>query len=58
MQGMKRKTSIPLSQDLMEAIDRESDQFRNRSGFIEAAIRAYVAATIRNRQDARDLCPS
>ncbi len=52
---MKVKTSITLSEDLLEAIDQRSAQFKNRSDFIEAAIRAFIAQMIRNEQNAKDL---
>ena len=52
---MKVKTSITLSEDLLDAIDKRSDQFKNRSDFIEAAIRAYIKQMIREEQNARDL---
>jgi len=53
--GMKIKTSITLSEDLLEAIDQRSAQFKNRSDFIESAIRAYIAQMIRDEQNAKDL---
>jgi len=52
---MKVKTSITLSEDLLEAIDQRSAQFKNRSDFIESAIRAYIAQMIRDEQNAKDL---
>ena len=52
---MKVKTSITLSEDLLEAIDKRSAQFKNRSDFIESAIRAYIAQMIRDEQNAKDL---
>jgi metal-responsive CopG/Arc/MetJ family transcriptional regulator len=52
---MKVKTSITLSEDLLEAIDRRSAQFKNRSNFVEAAIRAYIAQMIHDEQNAKDL---
>jgi metal-responsive CopG/Arc/MetJ family transcriptional regulator len=52
---MKVKTSITLSEDLLEDIDKRSGQFKNRSDFIEAAIRAYIAQAIRDEQNAKDL---
>lgn len=52
---MKVKTSITLSEDLLEAIDKRSGQFKNRSDFIEAAIRAFIAQAIREEQNAKDL---
>jgi metal-responsive CopG/Arc/MetJ family transcriptional regulator len=53
--SMKVKTSITLSEDLLEAIDRRSAQFKNRSNFVEAAIRAYIAQMIHDEQNAKDL---
>ncbi len=53
--GMKIKTSITLSEDLLEAIDKLSVQFKNRSEFIESALRAYIAKMIRDEQNAKDL---
>ncbi len=53
--GMKIKTSITLSEDLLQAIDKQSVQFKNRSEFIESALRAYMAKMIRDEQNARDL---
>jgi metal-responsive CopG/Arc/MetJ family transcriptional regulator len=52
---MKIKTSITLSEDLLEAIDKRSVQFKNRSEFIESALRAYIAKMIRDEQNAKDL---
>jgi metal-responsive CopG/Arc/MetJ family transcriptional regulator len=52
---MKVKTSITLSEDLLDAIDKRSGDFKNRSDFIEAAIRAYIAKITRDEQDSRDL---
>lgn len=52
---MKVKTSITLSAELLDAIDRRSGHFKNRSGFIEAAIRAYIAQIIRDEQNDNDL---
>ena len=52
---MKVKTSITLSEDLLEAIDQRSGRFKNRSDFIEAAVRAYITQIIRSEQNAKDL---
>lgn len=52
---MKVKTSITLSEDLLEEIDQRSGRFKNRSDFIEAAIRAYIHQMIREERNARDL---
>jgi metal-responsive CopG/Arc/MetJ family transcriptional regulator len=52
---MKIKTSITLSEDLLETIDMRSVQFKNRSEFIESALRAYIAKMIRDEQNAKHL---
>jgi metal-responsive CopG/Arc/MetJ family transcriptional regulator len=52
---MKRKTSITLSEDILEAIDRRLGDAKNRSDFIETAIRAYIAKLIQEEQNAKDL---
>jgi len=52
---MKVKTSITLSEDLIDAIDKRSGQFKNRSDFIETAMRFYIGRIIIEEQNARDL---
>jgi metal-responsive CopG/Arc/MetJ family transcriptional regulator len=52
---MKVKTSITISEDLLEAIDRHAETARNRSVFIETAVRAYLAKLAREERDTRDL---
>jgi metal-responsive CopG/Arc/MetJ family transcriptional regulator len=52
---MKRKTSITLSEEILEAIDRRSGDAKNRSDFIETAVRSYIAKLIRDEQNAKDL---
>ena len=52
---MKRKTSITLSEDILEAIDKRSGDAKNRSNFIETAVRAYIVQLIRGEQNAKDL---
>ena len=53
---MKIKTSITLSEDLVRVVDKRARQYKkNRSDFIEAAVRSFVQQLIRNEQDARDL---
>jgi metal-responsive CopG/Arc/MetJ family transcriptional regulator len=52
---MKRKTSITLSEDVLEAIDKRSGDAKNRSDFIETAIRSYIAKLIRDEQNMKDL---
>lgn len=52
---MKVKTSITLSEDILKVIDKRLHDFKNRSDFIECAIRAYIDKLIKDEQDARDL---
>lgn len=52
---MKVKTSITLSEDLLQIIDQRAGSERTRSEFIEMALRAFVTQMIRNEQNARDL---
>ena len=53
---MKVKTSITMSEDLLKVIDKRAAQDRkNRSDFIEAAVRAFIGQSIRDEQYARDL---
>jgi metal-responsive CopG/Arc/MetJ family transcriptional regulator len=52
---MKVKTSITLSEDLVRAVDARSARFKNRSDFIEAALRAFIAQMIRDENNAMDL---
>ena len=55
IRSMKVKTSITLSEDILEAINKRPDGFKNRSDFIEAAIRSYIEQKIREERNARDL---
>jgi metal-responsive CopG/Arc/MetJ family transcriptional regulator len=52
---MKVKTSVTLSEDLLKAIDEQSGPQKNRSEFIENALRNYIGKVIRDRQNAEDL---
>ncbi len=52
---MKVKTSITLSEELLKTIDEYTGEYKNRSEFIENAIRAFIVQLIRRQQDARDL---
>jgi len=52
---MKVKTSVTLSEDLLKAIDEQSGPQKNRSEFIENALRSYIGKVIRDRQNAKDL---
>lgn len=53
--SMKVKTSITLSEGLLEEIDRQSNRFKNRSDFIEVAVRSYITHIARQEQNAKDL---
>ncbi|MEK6322398.1 MAG: ribbon-helix-helix domain-containing protein [Acidobacteriota bacterium] len=52
---MKVKTSITVEKDLLEAVDKLSGTNKNRSEFIEAAIRAYIVQRTPSDGNARDL---
>ncbi|MBK6317036.1 MAG: ribbon-helix-helix protein, CopG family [Blastocatellia bacterium] len=52
---MKIKTSVTVSEDLLEAVDARIGQAASRSEFIEGAVRSYLAGLVRREQDARDL---
>src|SRR5258706_15143675 len=53
--GMKIKTSITLSDELIKAIDKYGKAYSTRSEFIETAIWAFIGQIIRDRQNARDI---
>ena len=48
---MKGKTSIPLPEDLLQAIDHANP---NRSSFIEKAARQYLVALTKSRREAQE----
>jgi metal-responsive CopG/Arc/MetJ family transcriptional regulator len=52
---MKVKTSITLSEDLMQSIDTFSGGQKNRSDFIEKAVRDYLERQARSKRDLDDL---
>lgn len=51
---MKIKTSITLSNEVMEAIDQYIGEFRSRSEFLETAARNYIAQLVRKKAEQRD----
>ena len=51
---MKVKTSVTLSENLLQAIDQRAGP-RNRSEFIESALWAFISQMIHNEQNARDI---
>ena len=52
---MKTKTSITLSQDLLQAMDAMLTGSGNRSRFIEAAVRAYIKQLKKEAQNKQEL---
>jgi len=52
---MKIKTSITLSEDILQSIDKILGDSRNRSAFIEAALRAYLTQRAKKSRDDKDL---
>ena len=52
---MKIKTSITLSDNVLDAIDHHIGEHKNRSDFIETAARRYLAQMARDKEDRRDL---
>lgn len=54
--SMKVKTSITLSEDLLEGVDqRAKQQKKTRSDFIETAVWAFIKQLIRDEQNACDI---
>ena len=51
---MKVQTSVPLSEDLLAALELRSQDTQDRSALVEAALRAYLAQP-RRGEDAGDL---
>jgi len=52
---MKQKTSVTLSSDLLDQIDRDAGSKASRSAFIEGVLREYFKERVReaiNRRDA------
>ena len=52
---MKIKTSVTLSDTLLDEIDRHAGRGANRSEFIETAVRSYLLALVRKQENLRDL---
>ncbi len=51
---MKGKTSIPLSRELLAAVDAATGSKTSRSAFIEGVLRRYFKRKIRAEVGARD----
>ncbi|MDL1959538.1 MAG: ribbon-helix-helix domain-containing protein [Deltaproteobacteria bacterium] len=52
---MKVKTSITLSEEVLETIDLHIGKYRSRSEFLETAARKFIAQLVRKEADRRDL---
>jgi metal-responsive CopG/Arc/MetJ family transcriptional regulator len=52
---MKVKTSITISDELLRSIDAQRDQFKNRSQFIEVAIKSLLTQIEKEKREAADL---
>jgi metal-responsive CopG/Arc/MetJ family transcriptional regulator len=52
---MKVKTSVTLSQELLALIDQYVEGEKNRSSFIELAVKTYMELIKRNKRDQKDL---
>lgn len=53
--GMKIKTSITLSNEVLKAIDLYIGEYRSRSEFIETAARKFIAQLARKEAERKDL---
>ena len=51
---MKVKTSITLSDEILEAIDLHIGEYRSRSEFLETAARKFIAQLARKEAERRD----
>ena len=51
---MKVKTSVTLSRELVEQLDRMLGAGESRSAILEQALRAFLANHTRRERDARD----
>lgn len=52
---MKEKTSVTLSSEVLQAIDRLAGNNRSRSSFIEDLVRQHLQAQVKAERRARDL---
>ncbi len=52
---MKIKTSITISEDLIKSIDEVFGGQKNRSEFIEKAVKHYIERQIQEERDLKDL---
>lgn len=52
---MKEKTSVTLSPEVLNGIDRLAGSKRSRSAFIEDVLRQYLRERVKKERGARDL---
>ena len=52
---MKTKTSLTLSEDLLEVLDRLAGAKTSRSAFIEQILREFVERRAQQRREAREV---
>jgi len=52
---MKKKTSITISEELLQVIDKNSSGHKSRSDFIENAVWKYILLILRKEQNDKDL---
>ncbi len=52
---MKVKTTITIAEETLKAIELHINEYRNRSEFIETAIRRLIAQLARKESEQRDL---
>ena len=55
LSDMKVKTSITLSEELIKSIDELFGEQKNRSEFIEEAVRDFIERQAQRRRDLKDL---
>lgn len=53
--SMKIKTSITLSEEILEAIDLHIGEYRSRSEFLEMAVRQFIGQLALEKAERRDL---
>lgn len=53
--GMKVKTSITLSKEILKAIDLYIGAYKSRSEFLEIAARKFIAQLVQKETEKRDL---
>jgi metal-responsive CopG/Arc/MetJ family transcriptional regulator len=55
MSRTKEKTSVTLSKEVLQGVDRAAGSKRSRSAFIEMVLAEYLRARERAERDRRDL---